>query len=429
MTGPAVRRPRIFRGWWIVATGFAGQLAAAGALAWVFGVLLQPMEDDLGWSRTLLVGVLTIGSLVGGVVSMRLGPVVDRHGARKLMTISAIVGGCALLLLSLVQAPWQYYLAWTLFGVCAPGFGMLGPRAAIANWFVRRRAFAFMVFTFGSATAGILVAPVVAQIAEAASWRLGWVLMAFLVWAIAPLAWFTVRRRPEDMGLLPDGADPGKPGAVPEAVAEEAVFTVSEAMHTRTFWLLTAGMMLTSLPASSIIVHLAPYTVSKGFSVAQGASVVSVYGLSVLPSRAVWAFLIAKLGIRRALILFGFGYATAIAIFLIPSSLPLIYVATAQLGLAIAGAQQLQAQAYPDYFGRAIVGALTGYSAFIYTLAQAGAPLFAAVVYDLTGSYVIAFGTFSVCCVAAGVAFVIAPKSAGRPSAAGAEPPTPPPLH
>ena len=410
-------------------TGFAGQLAAAGALAWVFGVLLQPMEDDLGWSRSLLVGVLTIGSLVGGVVSMRLGPVVDRHGARKLMTFSAIVGGCALVLLSLVQAPWQYYLAWTLFGVCAPGFGMLGPRAAIANWFVRRRAFAFMVFTFGSATAGILVAPIVAQIAEAASWRLGWVLMAFLVWAIAPLAWFTVRRRPEDMGLLPDGADPGKPGAVPEAVAEEAVFTVSEAMHTRTFWLLTAGMMLTSLPASSIIVHLAPYTVSKGFSVAQGASVVSVYGLSVLPSRAVWAFLIAKLGIRRALILFGFGYATAIAIFLIPSSLPLIYVATAQLGLAIAGAQQLQAQAYPDYFGRAIVGALTGYSAFIYTLAQAGAPLFAAVVYDLTGSYVIAFGTFSVCCVAAGVAFVIAPKSAGRPSAAGAEPQAPPPLH
>ena len=104
-------------------------------------------------------------------------------------------------------------------------------------------------------------------------------------------------------------------------------------------------------------------------------------------------------------------------------------MATAQLGLAIAGAQQLQAQAYPDYFGRAIVGALTGYSAFIYTLAQAGAPLFAAVVYDLTGSYVIAFGTFSACCVAAGVAFVIAPKSAGRPSAAGAEPQTPPPLH
>ena len=126
----------------------------------------------------------------------------------------------------------------------APGFGLLGPRTAIANWFVRRRAFAFMVFTLGSGAAGIVLTPLMAQVADAASWRVAWVLMGMLVWAVAPLAWFTVRRRPEDVGLLPDGVARDEPGERLDFVTGEAAWTVADALRTRTFWLLTAGFTL-----------------------------------------------------------------------------------------------------------------------------------------------------------------------------------------
>ena len=119
---------RIYRGWWIVGTGYFAQMAAAGSSGWVFGVLLSPMEEDLGWSRTELVGVLTISSIVAGLLSVWLGPKVDRHGARTLMTVSALLGGTALIFVSMVQELWQYYLCWALFGLATPGFGMLAPR-------------------------------------------------------------------------------------------------------------------------------------------------------------------------------------------------------------------------------------------------------------------------------------------------------------
>lgn len=422
--GPVVSGRRgihLFRGWWIVGTGYVAQMAAAGASGWVFGVLLSPMEAGLGWSRTELVGALTVSSIVGGLLAARLGPVIDRHGVRTLMTLSALIGGSALVCVSFVQEPWQYYLCWALFGTATPGFGLLGPRAAIANWFIRKRSLAFMFFTFGSATAGIVLAPAMAQVATGPGWRLAWVLMGVLVWVVAPLAWLTVRRRPEDVGLLPDGAAldgavnrSGSSSAGPGALDQDVVWTVRAALRTRAFWLATVGLTLVSLPASSIFIHMVPYVVTKGFSLGAGATVVSVYGFSALVGRAVWGLTIGRIGVHRSLILYAFSYGASVALFVLPNSLALIYATTVLLGVSIAGGQQLQAQVYPDYFGRYIVGALSGYSGLSYTLARAVAPLYAAILFDATGSYEVAFGTFAACCLVAGLAFV------------AASPPTPP---
>ena len=373
----ASRLTTIYRGWWIVGTSYFAQMVTAGASGWVFGVLIRPMEDDLHWSRSQLVGVITVGSLIGGTFAARLGPVVDRHGPRTLMTVSAVLGGVALMALSLVHSPWQFYAIWAVFGLATPGFGLLGPRVAIANWFIRRRPLAFMIFTFGSATAGIVLAPTMAWVASAWGWRSAWVLMGLLAWALAPMSWLAVRRRPEDLGLLPDGDQPAEetPGTSgvlePPTTSDEPVWTVREALHTRAFWMLTFGFMLASLPGSSIFVHMAPYVETRGLSFETAATVLSAYGAGALGGRAVWGFIILRLGIHRALVFFGVAYGSAIVAFLVPSAALGIYATALLLGLAIAGLQQMQAQVFPDYYGRAIVGTLTGYSGLTYTVARA----------------------------------------------------------
>ena len=73
-------RVRVFRGWWIVFTGYLTQVASGGASGWVFGVLILPMQDELGWSRSTIVGVLTLEKLVGGVYGVWLGPRLDKYG-------------------------------------------------------------------------------------------------------------------------------------------------------------------------------------------------------------------------------------------------------------------------------------------------------------------------------------------------------------
>ena len=407
---PPPTRPRIFRGWWIVATCFLSQHFATSAGGWVFGILIAPMGLELGWSRTEIVTAITLATLIGGFLAAMLGPVVDRYGPRVLMTVSLLAGGIALILLSGVQTRWQYYAIWALYGVASLGFNLLGPVVALANWFVRRRSVAFMFFTAGSATAGIALAPLMGQVEAAYGWRFVWLLMGIIVCSIAPLAWITIRRRPDDLGLLPDGdLEPPARGASETVAGYGREWTVHEALHTRAFWLTTIGFTLIGLPQWSIFVHMAPYIVSKGFSPQEGALVVSVYGVGVLSGRPLYSYVIQHYGIHAALLTFGSFYGATILIFTLPHTLLMFEVTGVILGIAIAGGQQLQAQAFPDYFGRNVVGTLQGYSGIALTVTRAVGPLVAAFAYDRSGSYVVTFVAFGVACFLGVGVFLLGP--------------------
>lgn len=409
---PVARSPRrIFRGWWIVATCFLSQHFATSAGGWVFGVLLAPMGAELGWSRTEIVSAITLATLLGGFLAAMFGPTVDRYGPRVLMTVSLVAGGVALMLLSGVESRWQYYAIWSLYGVATLGFNLLGPVVALANWFVRKRATAFMFFTAGSATAGIVLAPAMGIVEALYGWRFVWLLMGIIVTAIAPLAWITIRRRPDDLGLLPDGdlAPPAPTEAGAPAGGYGREWTVREALHTRAFWLTTVGFTLIGLPQWSIFVHLAPYVVSKGYTAQDGAVLVSVYGIGVFAGRPLYSYLIQRFGIHRTLLTWGAFYGATILLFAVPSSLLMLQASSVILGVAIAGGQQLQAQAFPDYFGRGIVGTLQGYSGIALTITRAVGPLLAALAYDRSGSYVITFVAFGIACFIGVGVFLLGP--------------------
>jgi MFS family permease len=407
---PSLQAPRIYRGWWIVFTGYLSQAATVGCAGWVFGVLILPMQDDLGWSRSEIVGVVTLSRLISGVLAAPLGPMVDRHGARGLMTLSALGAAACIFGTAASQNVWQYYVCWAGFGVCMPGLSNIGPAVAISNWFVRKRAQAVMFFTFGSATAGLVLAPIMSAVARNLDWRWSWAGMALLFVIVAPLAWTFVRRRPEDYGLLPDGASEvttrAGPSQSPLRQEPEPEWTLQEALHSHAFWLITFGFMLTSFPASSIFIHMPSFVESKGFSQAEGAAAISFYGAGVLAGRFIWGFIVARVGVYRALVAYGFTYGLSIFLFVAPHQLALIYATTVLLGIAIAGAQQLQVQAFPEYFGRRIVGSLLGYAGVAAAITGSAAPLVAAAAYDASESYSLTFTLWGVFCLVAGLAFV-----------------------
>jgi len=420
------RGTRLYRGWWIVLTAFLTQFASSGASGWVFGVLLLSMQEDLDTSRSAIVGVLVFERLVGGFAGALLGPYVDRHGTRLLTTVSAVVAGLCLFGLAAVQEAWQPYVLWAIFGLTLPGLSTVAPVAAISSWFVRQRTRAIVTYTFGGAMAGLVLAPVMAVIAAAFDWRTVWVVMGAVFLAIAPLAWTAIRKTPEEVGLLPDGLTSAEasPVAGLNAGAEDGSdWTVGEALRSRSFWLLTAGFTLTMLPASSIYIHMTSYVQSKGFSLEEGAAAVSVYGLAAVFGRLVWGFVVGRLGLRRSMVAWGLLYGVSIWLYALPGAIWAIYATTVLLGIAVAGSLQFRAQAFPDYFGRNIVGSLIGYSSAVGTLAGAAAPLLVAFAFDRTGEYTGIFLVFGACCMAAGAGFVFStPRREGTP------PPAPSPL-
>ena len=399
----------VYRGWWIALVCYWTQLVTAGAGVWVFGVLLLSMQHDFGWSQTTIIGVLTLERLISGALSLVLGPFADRHGARVLMAGSSVLAAASLVIVAFSWDVVTFYLGWGLYGLAQPGVGLLGPRVALANWFVRKRAQAFVLFTMGSASAGILAVPAAAWVDVHYGWRPVWLVMAVMALSIAPLAWWAVRRRPEDLGLLPDG-DP----VVPEGSAaarcraiREAPWTVRQALHTRAFWLVTLGFLLIAMPSGTIMVNISGYVQSLGFRREEGASVVAAFGIGVLCGRFVWGGFLARLGLYRTLVLFAANYGLTILLFALQHSLMGLYGTAFLVGAGGSGGQQINAQTYADYYGRAIIGSLTGFSQLANVMIAGGAPLVASMVFDATGSYVPAFLFFAAACGGAALAFLL----------------------
>jgi MFS family permease len=411
----------VYRGWWIVLTAFLTQFTTSGASGWVFGLLVVPMQEDLDASRSAIVGVLVLERLLGGLAGAILGPTIDRYGTRVLTTLSAVVAGACLFALALVQTAWQPYVVWAVFGLTFPGLASVAPVAAISSWFVRYRTRAIVTYTFGGAVAGLVLVPIMAVVSAELGWRAVWVVMGLMLWAIAPLAWTAIRHRPEDVGSSPDGLVDDRPASMPEATSTvnlDEEWTVGDALRTRTFWLLTAGFTLTMLPASSIFIHMSSYIQSRGFSLEEGAAGVSIYGFGAVFGRFVWGLVIGRAGLHRAMVAWALAYGISIVIYALTPTLVAIYAATILLGVAVAGSLQFRAQAFPDYFGRGIVGALVGYSSAIATLAGAAAPLIVALVFDVSGSYSGIFIVWGVSCVVASLGFLLSK----RPRLVGLEP-------
>ncbi|MEI7925386.1 MAG: MFS transporter [Chloroflexota bacterium] len=417
LAAQTTRVRHVYRGWWIVLISYYTQLITAGAGGWIFGSLILPMQHDLGWNQKSITVVLLINRIIGGVLAVPLGPIVDRHGSRVLMTVSAVLAGLGLLAVSMAHSRPAVYAAWALYGLATPGIGLLGPRVVIPNWFIRKRATAIAWFSMGSATAGIAAVPAAAWVNEHYGWRMVWFILGIACFSVAPLSWIAVRRRPEDVGLLPDGDEAGAVAAREAARpasqrVREAVWTVRQALRTRAFWLMTAGFLLTSMPSSAIFINISGFVQSFGYTAIDGAWIVSVYGFGVFGGRWVWTWFLGRMGIYRTMIAFAVIYAVSIGVFTMQHSYLGIALTTFWLGVAVSGSQLLNVQAIPDYYGRSIVGSLTGFSTLANTAVGGAAPLLTAAVFDATGGYVPAFLAFGAVCVVAAVSFALSPPPA-----------------
>lgn len=406
-----------FRGWWIVGASFLALYLNGSSTSYLFSLLILPMEADLGWSRATLLGALTVSTFVTAGTGMLMGSFYDRQGARVGMTLSAIASGTTLLLLPHVTAPWQFYLLLGGgMGVARSGLENMGPRTAIANWFVRRRAAAFACYSGGRAVFGVTAVAPFAYLISETSWRSAWTVIGALELTIlVPFIWLVVRRRPEDHGKLPDGDTP-RPGA-PTTSLTQPEWTRGQAMRTKAFWFMVLGFAFVGFPTSGMIANMLPYFRDEGLSLATASAAFSMFGFGALMGRPIWGLVSTRLGIHSALTLYALVYGIAIASMVAAFNAPTLFASAFLVGVPTGGAAQLQAQAWPDFFGRRSVGAITGVSTLIIMPTLALGPLVAAIAFDTMGSYNVVFSAYGVGALISAMFFYLAKRPSRSPSA------------
>ncbi|SVD69587.1 uncharacterized protein METZ01_LOCUS422441, partial [marine metagenome] len=244
---------KIYYGWVIVGVIALSGFANSAETLPVISVFLKPITEDFGWNRSVFTGAITVGTLLGGFFSMATGPVVDRYGPRWVLVIGFTVLGALLMTMAAISTLWHLYTLQVLARVVAMGAIGLTVTAVVPKWFVSKRGIAVAVSGIGE-RAGQTITPLYAQLLISnAGWRPALVVTGIVTWAVSivPSLLF-LRRRPEDMGLLPDGVTAEERPVTSTEVTPSSVkhrdinFTVKEVVKLRSFYLLATGLTLIS---------------------------------------------------------------------------------------------------------------------------------------------------------------------------------------
>ncbi|MXX66697.1 MAG: MFS transporter [Chloroflexi bacterium] len=422
------RRGGIFWGWWIVIGAIVGQFAAMGSGGAIAGVFLRPMTSDLGWAAAEYTLGGSTAFLVGGIAGFIVGPLVDRFGARPLMLIGACIYAMSFFLMSQISALWQFVALSMLAG--GAGFAMIGTlvvNSTLAKWFVVRRGWAIALGSSGISLAGLIMPVSMTGIVDWVGWRDAYVVLAAVMFAIIVPAALVMRRRPEDYGLLPDGADPrawaraGAELAAAQARDAENSLSRGQALRTSAIWLLIVGYGCNTLALTAVLVHAIPFLTDHGFARTEAALAIAVNGGANLSSKFVWGFLLQRIHVRKLSATALCTSATGVALMLLSAqagSLGLMFVAFSFWGFGFGGSVPLSEFIWAKYFGRVHIGAVRGVGAPFTVALGAVGPVLAGLYFDAIGSYTGAFVAFAGVYLVGATAIFVSREPQPRPGPA-----------
>lgn len=392
-------RLSFFYGWLLVAVAFVTMAVGVNGRT-AFSLLFPAILAEFGWDRGVTAGAFSFGFLVSAVVTPFVGRLMDLRGPRIVVELGVLAMGAGLILASLVSKPWQLYL--TLGALAGGGVNCLaytGQSIYLTNWFVRRRGLALSIAFSGVGIGSVTILPWQGWLIETAGWRSACIELGILLLVLLGPLNLLLKHRPEDLGLRPDGLISGQASSHHAANivnhAWAAVdWTLGRALRTRRFWWLAAGYFGGLFSWYAVQVHQTKYLIEVGFEPSQAAWALGLVSLVAIPGQIAlghlsdrvgreWVWMIGNLGfVICYLCLIGLRSAPT------PMLLYAMIVAQGTFGYGLTSvmgpipAEIFEGRHYGSIFGTVMVAAILGGTA---------GPWITGLLYDLTGTYSIAF--------------------------------------
>ena len=369
-------RPRtpFYYGWLILGMCALATFAATGVSQITLGGIQVFITDDTGWKKSTLSLAVSAGTWFSGLLSPFIGRLTDRYGPRWLMPIGMVIAAISFFSLSGVGAVWQFFAAYILGrAVTNPVLIGVVPRAATVNFFHRRRNIALALVSTFRPIGGAINIQIMSLIAIRYGWRAANRYLGVLsLLLVAPIV-LLMRRRPEDIGLLPDGAsqrepwpagprDVGTGGAGRRMGVRKAEFswTAREASRTKAFWLVVMTTACGGLASSTVSFSLVPYLAEDiGVSKGQAAGVLSL-SIFLAISNLGWGYLADLVTPRRCLAMAMVGAGVMVLYLTTVGSLPMAFGFALLFGIFSGPGGSLESMVLAQYFGRTSYGTILG---------------------------------------------------------------------
>jgi MFS family permease len=403
----ATNEAKFFYGWTIVAVGFLAHIASAFSISSTLSVFLKPLSTDLGVSRGVFSLIRSGEVLIGALAAPLVGTLLDRHGGRWLMASGGIVMGVGLILLGQARDFWHFLLARWI--VVSPGDALMGQlvvNVTISRWFVRMRGRALAFAGMGHGLAKVGMPLLAASLILHMGWRGAWIVFGLLtlVLVVGPALLF-MRRRPEDMGLLPDGRSPATPEQSADARStgskkarassmDETAWSRREALRTPAFWLIVTTFGVAHVGVSGLNLHVFSFVSDQGHPVMVAALVMSTIAFMQFSTPIVWGLLAERQDIGRLIMAKFLIQAAGISWALSDPGLISLYGGFFLYGIGMGGTSILAELIWANYFGRISLGKIRGLGSLLTHAFSAGGPPFFGFLFDATQSYRLSFSIF-----------------------------------
>jgi len=223
-------------------------------------LIMAPMEKELGWSRSTTSAAASLAQIFMAVAAPIVGNLVDRFGARLLLSAGLAAVGGGVVLAAGAHTPWQFYLAYSV--IAGIGFGTAATHVVstiVSLNFTERRGLAVGIATAGATGGQLVVIPILARVLEHTDWRTSYIAIGASALALAPVVFLLIRPRAADAAARKERR------AAEEPLGDRLAFL----MRSPTFHLLFWSYFICGITTSGVIeAHLIPYSVFCGFPLA-----------------------------------------------------------------------------------------------------------------------------------------------------------------
>jgi MFS family permease len=365
------------QGWRIVAVLFATMFLIWGPIN-ASGVFFIPVIKHFGWSRALFSLLTAAAPLAAGFSSPALGSLMDRYGERRIMIIGASMVALGYLSLSRADSAAAFFVTYIVMGVGISASTIIPAALVITAWFRERRGVALGIAFAGIPLGGTAITILASRVMQHSGFRAGYLTMAMpILFIVVPLLELFMRSRPQtkEETIASDSYEDSLPG-----------LEVSEALRSRSFWMIAISEVMLAMAGVGLRVHLVPLLTGAGYAPTRAAE---IFG-AMLVFSAIGTFGVGRVADRlggRATAATIFFAAAGIATLLSASHLLAVAIFTVVFGLVRETPTAILPIVATESLGQKRLGALLGLGALFTTLGFAAEPIIGCRIFDRTGSY------------------------------------------
>lgn len=393
-------------GWNIVATATVLTLLTVG-LRMGIGPFFLPIAQDLGFSRSLLSGIVAIGMLCYGLAMPLAGHLVSKYGTRPVLLLgNAFIVAASVWTIN-ARTPISFLLA---FGILlSVGLALASPitlTPVLAKWFIRRRGMALFFLSTGSMAGIAIMTPLLAGAILAVGWKMTLLWFAALYTLLSlPMVLFIIR----DTAPAHGDQTPEQIANLPTDSRSQTSLNLREALYTAPFWKITLGMFACGYSMNLLGIHGVPMLMDHGFDATTSSLGIGLIGLVAILSTLVLGRISDTLPRKKILATIYFVRGLGFFGLLVAGSHWELYTTAAIGGIVWAGSIALSSAILADIYGVRLVGTLYGCSYLGHQVGGTISSWLGGWAYETFGTHWIAFGSAGALLLLASVVVLLLP--------------------